>query len=293
VPHPTFFELTLALALDWMERRGAHWVVLEAGMGGRLDATNVVTPAVSVITPVAMDHEQWLGNSLAEIAAEKAGIIKPGVPAVSARQHPDAERVLRDAARAAGTEIRFVTEPWPGRLPLPGTHQQWNAALALAALEAAGLRPPPEVVQQGLADTIWPGRFQIMEGGRLVVDGAHNPHGTAATAQTWREVFPGQKATLIYGAVAAKDYQASLQCLAGVAARCFTVTLQSPRALPAALLAAAVPPGTMQTKAWDSLETALAAARTLPERILICGSLYLCGETLALLTGKTHELSAQ
>src|SRR5687768_14582005 len=171
VPHPAFFELTLLLALDWLDRRGAEIIVLETGMGGRLDATNALTPVVSVITPIDMDHQQWLGSTLAEIATEKAGIIKTGVPVVSAPQKPEAGRVLQAAAEKAGTTLTIIKEPWPGPLPLPGEHQRWNAALAVGALEAGGFRLPANTVAEGLARTEWPGRFQQLPGGRIIIDG--------------------------------------------------------------------------------------------------------------------------
>lgn len=291
-PHPTFFELTLMLALDWFDRRGAEAVVLETGMGGRLDATNALTPLVSVITPVDMDHQQWLGSTLAEIAGEKAGIIKPGVPVVSAPQQPEAERVLREAADRTGSPITFIEEPWSGALPLAGEHQRWNAALAVRAVEAAGFRIPASVVPGGLSETEWPARFQRLPGGRVIVDGAHNPHGVASLMHTWRQVFHEEKATVIFGAVAAKDYATSLSLLGEVAKRFFFVTLQSPRAVPAEILSGSAPAGA-ETRVFPHLSEAMDAAGAFPERCLVCGSLYLCGEVLALADAANFEASAQ
>lgn len=297
-PHPTFFELTLALALDWFDRCGAETVVLETGMGGRLDATNAIKPVVSVITPIAMDHQQWLGNTLTAIAGEKAGIIKPGVPAVSAPQAPEAEAVLREAADKAGTSLTFVTEPFTDfPLPLPGGHQQWNAALALAALKAAGLLPKPDAVRAGLAATTWPGRFQMLAGGRVILDGGHNPHGIAELVRTWQGRFGGRKARLVFGAVAEKDSRESLRLLREISGDATFLTVNSPRAVPAPELAAA----------WAEcapdipcrLGTLAEVLDNLPpdagdERLLICGSLYLCGETLAYFEGRGgFESSAQ
>ena len=291
-PHPTFFEMTLALALDWLDRRGAEVIVLETGMGGRLDATNALRPLVSVITPIAMDHEQWLGSTLGEIAGEKAGIIKAGVPVVSAPQLPEAEEVLREKAAEMGTEISFVAEPWPGALPLAGEHQHWNAALAVAAVKAAGFALRDSVVAEGLAQTEWPARFQRLDDGRTTIDGAHNPHGAAAAVAAWRSAFGDERATVIFGSVAAKDYGASLELLAGIARRFFFVTLRSPRAVPAEKLAASVPAG-VDVKVFSSLDEAMHAAEVLPGQRLICGSLYLCGEALALLGKKDFEPSVQ
>ncbi len=291
-PHPTFFELSLMLALDWLDRRGAEVIVLETGMGGRLDATNALTPLVSVITPIAMDHQQWLGNTLEEIAAEKAGIIKPGVPVVSAPQEMEAEKVLRATAGRAGAPFVMVNQPWPGELPLAGDHQRWNAALAVSALRAAGFCLPDSVISEGLAKTEWPARFQPVRNRRIIIDGAHNPHGAAATVATWQQAFGDEQATVIFGAVAAKDYAGALQQLAAVARRFFFVTLRSPRAVPAEILAASAPPHST-ISVFSSLAEGLHAAAALPERLLVCGSLYLCGEALSLLGNTEFEPSAQ
>lgn len=293
-PHPTFFELTLMLALDWFDRSGAEWVVLETGMGGRLDATNAVKPVVSVITPIDLDHQQWLGDSLEEIAAEKAGILKPGVPAVSAPQPPAAAAVLRETAERVGAPLRFIDQPFTDfPLPLPGAHQRWNAALALAALEAAGFSLKPEIVRAGLSATVWPARFQRLQNGRLILDGAHNPQGAGTLARTWREEFGGEKAALLFGAVAAKDCRRSFEQLAGIAERAVFVTVNSPRAVPAEELAALwreTAPD-VPCEIVPGLSEALAL---FPEsRRLLCGSLYLCGEALALLSGGGFEASAQ
>jgi dihydrofolate synthase/folylpolyglutamate synthase len=342
-PHPTFFELTLALALDWFDRSGAEWVVLETGMGGRLDSTNAIKPAVSIITPIAMDHQQWLGDTLTKIAGEKAGIIKPGVPVVSAPQHPDAEAVLRAAAAAAGTPIFFITKPWTGanaddaqtdpahaappeegghsvcpcletaqqmvdppQLPLAGEHQQWNAALALTALDVAGCLPKPPAVLAGLTNTVWPARFQSLMGGRLIIDGAHNPHSIARLVTTWQQQFGPEKAHLIFGAVEGKDHAISLPLLAEIVSGVTFVTVDSPRAIPSAALAKTwheTVPGipcqespslreTLHSKESHRTKASLSGADKAPRRLL-CGSLYLCGEVLSLVEGGAFESSAQ
>lgn len=291
-PHPTFFELSLMLALDWLDRRGAEVIVLETGMGGRLDATNALTPVVSVVTPIAMDHQQWLGNTLEAIAAEKAGIIKPGVPVVSAPQQEEVEKVLRETAGRVGAPLTVVDQPWPDALPLKGDHQRWNAALAVAAVRAAGFRLPDSVIAEGLAKTEWPARFQMIREGRIIIDGAHNPHGAMATVATWRKTFGDEKGTVIFGAVAAKDYTEALQQLAAVARRFFFVTLRTPRAVPAEILAASAPARSKWT-VFSTLVEALQMAGSLPERQLVCGSLYLCGEALSLLRHAEFEPSAQ
>ncbi len=291
-PHPTFFELTLMLGLDWFERSGAEAIVLETGMGGRLDATNALTPVVTVLTPIGMDHQQYLGDTLGEIAGEKAGIIKPGIPVVSAPQEPAAERVIREVADRLGAPLQFIHTPWAGPLPVAGRHQRMNAALAIAALTAAGTRLTPETISLGLASTRWPARFEILADGQLVLDGAHNPHGTAALVETWRDHFPHEKATIVYGAVACKSSAQSLLQLAEIAQSFHFVAPSSPRALAAAALVDMAPPG-IPHSACPSLSAALAAAQATGGRVLVCGSLYLCGEVLALRAQTPFEISAQ
>jgi len=290
-PHPTFFEIATALGLWWFRDAGAQVIVLETGMGGRLDATNALTPRACVITPIGMDHTQWLGETLAQIAAEKAGIIKPGVPVVSAPQEPAAHEVIERVAAEKGAPLTVVDFPWPGPVSLAGVHQRWNASVALAAMGAAGLAAPPEA----LARVEWPGRFQQLGwDGRLVLDGAHNAHGVRALAATWGDVFGEEKAVVVFGAVATKDHADMIAALLPVAGRFIFTTVNSPRAVPAATLAAAGPPGSAVTA---SLAEALALAPRGEGHppVLICGSLYLVGEALATLRGNEDgfEPSAQ
>jgi dihydrofolate synthase/folylpolyglutamate synthase len=280
---PTFFEVTTALALSWFRQQHADVVVLETGMGGRLDATNVVTPAVSVLTPIGLDHTQHLGGTLAEIAAEKAGIIKPGVPVISAPQLPDAERVIRETAARVGARVKFIPQPLPAgwSLGLAGSHQRWNAAVAFAALIEAGLRPVPQVVGDALAAVNWPGRFQKVND-RLVIDGAHNPPAAAQLAETWRAEFGGDKATLILGMLADKDAAGVVDALAPIAARIICIPVRSPRGLPAAELVRVIrekAPSIPVSEA-VSLAAALPDAEAGNGRILVAGSLFLVGEAL-------------
>jgi dihydrofolate synthase/folylpolyglutamate synthase len=281
---PTFFEIVTALALAWFQRRGAEIAILETGMGGRLDATNVVTPAVSVLTPIGLDHQAWLGSTVAEIAAEKAGILKPGVPAVSAPQTPEAAAVLRETAARVGTSLRFVEQPLDAdwRISLAGRHQRWNAALVVEALAVSGVSVPVKALRTGLATVQWPGRFQRI-GERVVLDGAHNPHAAIRLAETWREEFGDGKATLIFGAMRDKDVAGVLAALSPIAARVLVVAVQNARACTPEDLCeisrgvnAALP-----CAASDSLSAALVSAEAHPERILIAGSLFLIGEALA------------
>ncbi len=294
-PHPTFFELALALALEWFGQRGNPWVVLETGLGGRLDATNAITPAVSVITPIGWDHMDMLGDTLAKIAAEKAGIIKPGVPVITMPQHPEALEVIQHAAAERGAPLTIVEAPWEGETGLAGTHQRWNAAMAVAAIRAAGLTFDENVIACGLREVQWPGRFQKI--GNIIIDGAHNLEAAQVLAQTWREQFPNDKAEVIFGAVSGKDTAAVLRELAPIVANWHFTGFESPRALPAESLrkiwtglGLETRPVTVHSRIADALQAVNAHAC-----ILIAGSLYLAGEALALLENKTEafERSAQ
>ena len=299
-PPPTFFEYTTALALDYFRQRRAEVIVLETGMGGRLDATNAVTPAASVITSIDFDHTAWLGDTLAAIAGEKAGIIKPGVPVVTVPQAPEAMEVIARTAAERGAPLTVVREPlspdWT--VSLAGSHQRLNAAAALAALDAAGIGASEEARRRGLAGTDWPGRFQRLENGRVVLDGAHNPAASRRLAHTWHEEYGGHgRATVILGVLRDKDYTAICRALEGLAARFLTVPTRSPRAAsPDELLAALAlaAPGTPARAVPAGVAAALEQARQWPEPILVTGSLFLVGEALAVLTGQDRpEVSWQ
>ena len=281
---PTFFEFVTALALQHFRGERAEVIVWETGLGGRLDSTNVVHPAVSVLTPVALDHQNYLGNSLAEIAVEKAGIIKQGVPVVSAPQVPEVEAIFRRVAAAQGSRIEFIGSSWDGSLGLAGDHQRQNAALALAAFRAAGLPLRESAIAPALHHVSWPGRFQVLDEGRLVLDGAHNPAAAERLARTWREQFGTQPATVILALMRDKDAAGVAAALAPIMARGLTVAARNPRAHSAeslrAIVAAHAP-----CEAMPGLASALERARHFPEPILIAGSLYLVGEALALLGG--------
>ncbi len=283
---PTFFEVTTALALAWFQQPNAEIVILETGLGGRLDAANIVTPAVSVLTPVGLDHTQYLGTTLTAIAGEKAGIIKRGVPVVSSPQPPEVESVFRAAAEVAGATLHFVRQPIPENWPLAlaGRHQRWNAALAFAALIESGMRPEPRIVSEAFANVEWPARFQRADD-RIVIDGAHNPPAAAQLAATWREEFHEERATLILGILADKDAPGVIAALLPIAARIICVPVRNPRALAPEELAAfirAQSPAIAVTVAKNPA-AAFAQARAETDRILVAGSLFLAGECLSLL----------
>jgi len=300
--HPTFFEISTALALAWFQEQKAQIVALETGLGGRLDATNAVTPAVAVVTALSFDHSHYLGDTLEEIAAEKAGIFKPGVPVVSAPQPPAAARVLEETAARLGCLLEGVTEPAPFEVALPGSHQKLNAALALAALNAARLPLSQTAIEQGLANVVWPGRFQRINGPAgtpLVLDGAHNEAAAARLVQTWKELYGEEQPVILLGVLRDKDVAAICRELAPLGARFVVTPVHSVRTCTAEVLAQAMyeaAPGTpchVAGSAEEGLACAQAEAREAGRRVLITGSLFLIGETLALLEGEKAETSAQ
>jgi dihydrofolate synthase/folylpolyglutamate synthase len=289
---PTFFELTTVLAAWWFSRQGADYVVWETGMGGRLDATNAVTPLVSVITPIGLDHQQWLGHTLARIAGEKAGIIKSGVPVVSAPQAEEVRVVLETKARELGAALTFVTGPWAGGLPgLAGSHQLWNAALACAGLRAAGVDVDAETESRGLRGVVWPGRFQRVADD-FVIDGAHNPEAIRTLVATWREVFGEAQASLVFAALRDKDAAHLLRLLRSIAEEVWLVPVNNARgAAPGDLrpwAEAAGFTGIHEESVARSLQEAGASGRP----VLVAGSLFLAGEVLALLQGTAKPLTS-
>jgi dihydrofolate synthase/folylpolyglutamate synthase len=284
---PTFFEVTTALALEWFQAQGAEVVVLETGLGGRLDATNVVTPAVSVITPIGMDHQKYLGNTIEQIAGEKCGIIKPGVPVVSAPQLLEAEQVIRQRASENLSGLAFVDQPVSAQsIGLIGAHQRWNAALAREALRLISSRQPfdrigPDHVSLGFAKVCWPGRFQQIDD-RFILDGAHNADSAKALVSTWREQFPKEQATIILGAMRDKDVAVVCATLAPIARKFLAVAVGNPRSCTARELAATIRQQAPAAKceACENLQYALHRAKDESGRILLCGSLFLVGEAL-------------
>jgi len=286
-PHPTFFEITTALALLHFNERDCEVIALETGLGGRLDATNVVTPVVSVITPIGLDHQSWLGNSLEEIAGEKAGIIKANVPVVAAAQEPAAERVIRARAVECEAPLQITSAFYTDTpLALPGAHQKQNASLALAALQAGGIEIEDRAIAEGLANVHWPARFQRWDE-RTIIDGAHNPGGAEALAKTWREQFGDERATIVLAVLRDKDVAGIWRALASIAHRAILPRARSERAQsPDSVvpMISTITPALPYSIA-PSVAAALQSARDLPDRILITGSLHFAGEALAALRG--------
>jgi dihydrofolate synthase/folylpolyglutamate synthase len=287
-PHPTFFEVVTALALKHFSDTKVEIVILETGLGGRLDATNAVQSNVSVITPIDFDHENWLGKTISEIAAEKAGIIKAGIPVISASQRPEAEEVIRARAGKYRAPIQFVAELY-GETPiaLGGLHQKQNAALAIAALRAAKIDIDSSAIAQGLSNIEWPARFQRWDE-RTIIDGAHNPAAVRALAETWREMFGDQRATLVLAVLSDKDLRRICEVLAPIASSVLLPKIRSERAAAPEELAnvlANIAPR-LSCSITPSVDEALTLARAKPNLILITGSLHFAGEVIAHLRGE-------
>jgi dihydrofolate synthase/folylpolyglutamate synthase len=286
-PYPTFFEIATALGLLHFAGKDAEIIVLETGMGGRLDATNALQPVVSVITPIDLDHQAWLGDTLEKIAAEKAGIIKREIPIVSARQKPDAEKVLRIRSAACDAPIQFITEPHKDDVSLIGVHQQENAALAIAGLRAGEIAVTDDAIRRGLTHIEWPARFQIFDD-QIVIDGAHNIAGAQRLVQTWREVFHDEKATLVFGVLKDKNAAEIYRTLSSITDSVLLPTFRGERAMAAEELAQIVVLVTPDKECATCASCADAIERVRQEshRVLIAGSLHFAGEMLAILRGE-------
>ena len=302
-PGLTFFEIVTLMA--FLAFRDVDVMVIVVGLGGRLDATNVVQPKACAVASLGLEHQQYLGPTLAHIAAEKAGIFKPGAPAVSAGQPLAAARVLQQKADEQGVPLwrpgrDYVYESrdvrpfcyqgprWAvraGDLALQGHHQRTNAALACALLEASLLPLAEGHVEQGLRSASWPGRLERVghvypDGTEVLVDGAHNPHAARALAHSLRGLLRGRPLRLVFGVLQDKDAAAMLRELGPLAASVHYCAPQSPRAVPPEELAK-VHPGRVHSTVGSALE----AARREGGVVLSCGSLYLVGEVRALLAG--------
>jgi dihydrofolate synthase/folylpolyglutamate synthase len=263
-------------------------IILETGLGGRLDATNAVQSNVSIITSIDLDHQKWLGDSLEKIAAEKAGIIKPKVPVVSAPQKKEVEIVLRQRATECGSAIGFVTAPYEQhRISLPGAHQKLNAALAIAALREGKIDIDDSAIAHGLVTVDWPARFQRWDE-RTIIDGAHNLAAARTLAQTWRQTFGIERATLILAILSDKDLHGICEALAPIADSVLLPKIRSERAAPpedlAKILSATTP--SLPYSITASVAEALELARAKPNPILLTGSLHFAGEALAHLRGE-------
>jgi dihydrofolate synthase/folylpolyglutamate synthase len=324
--HPSFFEMLTVMAFEYFASVGVEIAVLEVGMGGRLDATNVVDPLVSVIADISLDHQNYLGNTIPEIAREKAGIIRRHGVVVTLPQHPEANDVIGHAildAEATGVSAAQYVPPVspgaatylaghapavPGRSqyplavmgeeievdsPLEGRHQLRNIALAIATAEQLGqfgFKTTPKQIAQGICDTQWPGRFQVIlrspatHQHEMVLDVAHNPAGAWALRSALSENFAGRELTLVFAAMRDKAIQEIAEVLFPVAEKVVLTHVNNPRAAtPAELVQAASRTGAeMYTE--DSVAAALGKAHELSKPdgvIVVTGSIFLVGEVMA------------
>ncbi len=301
VPAPTFFEAATVMALEHFRRRRCEVVLWETGLGGRLDATNIVTPRLSLITPIGLDHRQWLGSRLEDIAREKAGIVKPGVPCLFADTRPETARVIRSQSELMGSdciplspdEALEAVRDMP--LALDGEHQRLNAGLALKAVELMQETwpVPPQAALLGLSSVSWPGRLQRIPFGRghILLDGAHNRDSLQALCRWLDERHPGEPMTVILGILGDKGFEEWLHPLLRRERRFLLAPVRSGRALPPSVLAGwiADQDPEVPVQCLGSLPEALAAARDGARLSLVCGSIYLVGEALSLLEARRPD----
>ena len=302
---PTEFELITALAMVWFARQNCDIVVLEVGMGGELDSTNIIdVPEAAVIAAMGLDHVKELGPTMADIARAKAGIIKEGGRVVSYGGNPEADEVIAAVCRARNASLcqpdfsaivpgdfslegqTFSYKGWRGlRIPLVGAYQMNNAAVVLETVEVLrqrGWSVSDEAVRQGLADTRWPARFEVLRRDPVfIVDGGHNPHGIRATAESLSRLFPGRKITFVTGVMADKDVEHILGLIVPLADQFFTVRPDNPRAMDAGELAARIEAmgakATACASVQDGVDRAIQAEG--PHGVACAlGSLYMSGE---------------
>jgi dihydrofolate synthase/folylpolyglutamate synthase len=313
-PETTFFELVTAMAYLHFADKGVGLAVMEVGMGGRFDATNAADGILSVITPVALDHCEHLGDTLSAIALEKAGIIKAGRPVVVSQQAAGVLEVLKEAAGQSGSHLyldgKDYTSRWDadglayqglhcclsGLSPgIGGSYQATNAGLAICAAELlsqAGFPLQVQALRSGIDGACWPGRMEMLPGTpRVLLDGAHNPAGSAALAEAVAEI-PRQRLLLVAGIMGDKDLEGILAPLLSLADSLYAVAPSLPRALPSAELATFCRDRGMPVVDAGSVAEGLALAQQAAgteDLILVCGSLFTVGEARAHLLARSFE----
>ncbi|MGQ9814205.1 MAG: bifunctional folylpolyglutamate synthase/dihydrofolate synthase [Candidatus Roseilinea sp.] len=321
IPGVTTFEAITAIGFLYFAQQDVDWAVIEAGLGGRLDATNVITPQISVITSLSLDHTRWLGNTLAEIATEKAGIIKPGVPVISQQQTLEAASVIERIAHERNAPLVMLGRHWrwtPGLTTLEkqtfevkqvarvrsnerpfvndlegwyettllGKHQCENATTAIAALDvlrnADNIDISARAIRDGLRLTFWPGRFEILRADPpLVLDGAHNVDSVNKLAMTLAEVFPGRRWTFVFGCYKDKDAEGMLKALAGRATRWIMTQPGNSRAMGVDKLMDAAKARNLKAVAFPQVKDAIDSIAKATEAVCVTGSVALVGEARA------------
>jgi len=311
---PTFFEVTTAIAFLHFADGGIEEAVIEVGMGGRLDATNVISPDCSIITSISMEHTQYLGNTLSSIAAEKAGIIKPGVPVVTAADQSEVLDVIKRVALAKGAPVRIVGKDVdyrlisatiegtiielgslsvPVKLPLLGGYQAVNAATAYAAaleLDRKNVEVQEKAIIAGLENVPWPGRLELVQGRPMIVlDATHTPDGARKVALEFNRLF-GRNMTLVIGVLNDKDLAGVVGPFAGIAKKAIATAPATERAYPASMVAQVLDRDLKSVEIQPNIPRAIQRAIEITEAngvILITGSIYTIGEAKAWL--ESHE----
>jgi dihydrofolate synthase/folylpolyglutamate synthase len=294
--HPTFFEVVTIMALKYFAEQEVDLVIWETGLGGRLDATNIVTPLASVITNIAFDHQQWLGDTIAKIASEKAGIIKAGVPVATTETGTEALEVITKTARRLNAPLRIISPLEVSELlkdvpllSLAGEHQHRNAGLAVAVVDILRDRMSitPRQIEEAMANVYWPGRLQLIthsSGQKFLLDGAHNEAGAESLRNALQNRFVTTEKTIILGVLQDKNWKSICALLAPLATRILLVPVSSDRtSAPEALAAVcrtANPGAEIQV---HSSFSAAFAARPTRGLVVITGSLYLIGEAMEVL----------
>jgi dihydrofolate synthase/folylpolyglutamate synthase len=290
---PTFFEAVTIMALNYFAEQKCDLVIWETGLGGRLDATNIVTPLASVITNIGIEHSEWLGDTIEKIATEKAGIIKPGVPVVTSAAPGHGLETIETIARARHSPFTAVNAGQTHLppldaidLPLHGPHQRLNAALAVAAVRTLADKFPvnDSALRAGLATIDWPGRMQRLQtssGQTFLLDGAHNPDGAEALRIALQEEFPDAQPAMIFGVFRDKDSTSMCHSLAPLAGRIFLTPVHSERTEDPWRLVAACRESNPRApiEVCQSLADALRKVADAPF-VVIAGSLYLVGEAM-------------
>ncbi|MGB5985111.1 MAG: folylpolyglutamate synthase/dihydrofolate synthase family protein [Desulfobacterales bacterium] len=302
---PTFFEYTTAMAFSEFARQEVDWAVVETGMGGRMDATNVLSPAATIITNISLEHQAYLGRTLSAIAYEKAGIIKSNVPLITGVAQPQARKVIHETAARQkaplyqyGKDFRVrrrtdgsfnyygIAHRWPGlRTALDGPHQVQNAALVAATCESlmgSGCRLKPQVIREGLAHHVWPGRLEkVCDTPLVILDGAHNRAAARQLGQYLKTQLSGRKITLVVGILDDKPYRYMLSQWLPLCGRVIVTRPVIDRALPPETLASVAEEYPSQIEIIPSVAAAVRRAyqTSAPQdAICIAGSLYVVGE---------------
>ena len=290
------YEFLTVMAFMYFLKKGCEIVLLEVSMGGRMDTTNVILdPLVSIITPISYDHMTILGNTLTEIATEKAGIIKPGTAVVSATQEPEVQKVLRDTCQSVNAPLDFVepaqiisrdihgqrfgvSEGLQYETTMLGTYQIDNATVAIAAarkLMEKGYHITEESIRKGIANTKWFGRFTLLsDNPPLVIDGGHNRQGAKVLRESLETYFPGKKVTFVLGILADKEVDVIIDTLAPIMKKCYTVAVPNPRTMEPQVLAGMLKERGIEAEPLDSKST-IEDIKNQSDVVCLAGSLYL------------------